>query len=232
MYCDLCISLSRKPMLCLMKRLAFILIALFSLNIINVFAQESQDSQESSSVRISSTAVSSYTGEKPKSNMVLREMIKAPMGNVACSHDKLKYREVKKAAKSLYKVDDDSDSDSNIFYIFESDNPITSSLIYHGFHFFHYSFAVCKQYIYYERKIEYEFTLEYNLAKAYAYIEYILQDFKELGIPLAYKKENKDITKAYGKYIDGQIQYLIMLAEIKDYKGRKNLNLSISITYK
>ena len=208
-----------------MKRLAFILIALFSLNIISVFAQESQDSQESSSVRSSSSAVGSYTGEKPKSNMVLREMLLSPMGNVPASHELMKYGDVKKAAKGTYTVDDASDRDANSFFIFKNDNPRTSSLFYHGFQFSNYYFSVSKRYTHYDRRFNYELKLKSNISTAKAFLEYVVKDFNDFGIPLKNFDAKSKYVKALLNYKEGVKCYTV---ELNDYGSGPTLSIDVS----
>ena len=175
-----------------------------------------------------SSSVGTYTGEKPKSNMVLREMLKSPMGNVPASHELMKYGDVKKAAKGTYTVDDDSDRDSNVFFIFKSDNPWTSSMQYQGFNFDYYNFDVSKRYSFFDRKFQYTFQIDNNLAKAYAFMDYIIQDFKDLGIPLTYTKKDESSIKAQGEYSEGLKTYSIKL----ETYGQNHLRLRIGLLYK
>lgn len=181
-----------------------------------------------SSTYSSSSSVGTYTGEKPKSNMVLREMLKSPMGNVPASHELMKYGDVKKAAKGTYTVDDDSDRDSNVFFIFKSDNPWTSSMQYQGFNFDYYNFDVSKRYSFFDRKFQYTFQIDNNLAKAYAFMDYIIQDFKDLGIPLTYTRKDESSIKAQGEYSEGLKTYSIKL----ETYGQNHLRLRIGLLYK
>ena len=185
-------------------------------------------SSSGSSTYSSSSAVGTYTGEKPKSNMVLREMLKSPMGNVPASHELMKYGDVKKAAKGTYTVDDDSDRDSNVFFIFKSDNPWTSSMQYQGFNFDYYNFDVSKRYSFFDRKFQYTFQIDNNLAKAYAFMDYIIQDFKDLGIPLTYTRKDESSIKAQGEYSEGLKTYSIKL----ETYGQNHLRLRIGLLYK
>ena len=141
------------------------------------------------------------------------------------SHELMKYGDVKKAAKGTYTVDDASDRDANSFFIFKNDNPRTSSLYYHGFQFSNYYFSVSKRYTHYDRRFNYELKLKSNLSTAKAFLEYVVKDFNDLGIPLKSFDAKSKYVKVLLNYKEEAKYYTV---ELNDYGSGPTLRIDVS----
>lgn len=151
--------------------------------------------------------------------MVLRDMLEKPMGIGYCNPITAPYSSVKSSLSSTYTIDDRSDDDENKFYIWSNSNS-AHNLSYHNLPLDRFLFMVSKISIL-MRRILYAFEIRKSEmtepTNPYPYLDKIVQDFKNMGINMSYKRKYEDYLKAKGEVNVGDLEYTLVLEEYSDY---------------
>ena len=149
---------------------------------------------------------------------ILKSIIESPMGKGNCDPTTATFYAVKNSLSSIYNVDDSSDSDKYTLHLRSSDNSSTQSFIYQGLPFDRFYFMISKNSSSsLKRRMSYDFEINKarmgSLEDAYACMDRIVRDFKDIGIIISYEKKNETYTKAKGSIRNGNIEYEISMDE-------------------
>ena len=159
-----------------------------------------------------------------KNNLELRDMLVKPFGFVPSNLQNDTYNSIKNCLEAKFKVEESDDKKNNkYFYVWESQNSVCENMNFHGLKFDSFRLSDGK----YGRSIIYHFNIrKSSLPNPYPYLDTIIRDFNNAGIPLTYKKSNDTYQKAGGSINVGSTSYRI---EVNDY--RVEWDYSIYIDY-
>lgn len=168
----------------------------------------------------SSSTSPSYT---IKNNLELRDMLVKPLGFVPSNLQNDTYSSIKNCLKAKFKVDDSDEKDNKqLLYVWESENSVTENMNYHGLNFDSFRLSEDK----YSRSIMYHFYISKNSSpNPYSYLDIIIRDFNNAGIPLSYEKSDNTYQKASGYINIGSTTYSI---DVDDYRVRWDFTISIN----
>lgn len=184
------------------------------------FLTQSTGSNSSSSPSYNSSSTSpSYT---IKNNLELRDMLVKPLGFVPSNLQNDTYSSIKNCLKAKFKVDDSGEKDNKqLLYVWESENSVTENMNYHGLNFDSFRLSEDK----YSRSIMYHFYISKSSSpNPYSYLDIIIRDFNNAGIPLSYEKSDNTYQKASGYINIGSTTYSI---DVDDYRVRWDFTISI-----
>ena len=153
---------------------------------------------------------------------LLKSIIEKPMGKGNCDPTTATFSTVKNSLSSIYNVDDGSDNDKYKLYLRSGDNSSTRSFIYQGLPFDSFYFMISKDNSSsLKRRMSYDFEINKaqmgSLDDAYACMDRIVNDFKNIGIIISYERKNDTYIKAKGSIRNGNIEYEISLDEFTSF---------------